>query len=57
MSQRIILEAVKKYTGTLIIVSHTEDFIKELKPTRALLLPEQKITHWEDELLEKVSYL
>lgn len=57
MSQRIILEAIKKYTGTLLIVSHTEDFIKELKPTKALLLPEQKVTHWEDELLEKVSYI
>ena len=57
MSQRIILEAIKKYTGTLIIVSHTEDFIKELKPTKALLLPEQKVRHWEDELLEKVSYI
>lgn len=57
MSQRIILESIKRYTGTILIVSHTEDFIKELKPDRALLLPEQKITHWEDELLEKVSYL
>ena len=57
MSQRIILEAIKKYTGTLVVVSHTEDFIKELKPTRALLLPEQKIKTWEDELLDKVSQI
>lgn len=57
MSQRIILEAIKKYTGTLIIVSHTEDFIRELKPTRALLMPDQKITNWEEELLEKVGYI
>lgn len=55
LSQRIILEAVKKYTGTIIIVSHTEDFIKELKPTRALLLPNTKPVSWNDELLEKVS--
>lgn len=57
MSQRIILEAIKKYTGTLVVVSHTEDFIKELVPTKALLMPEQKIVNWEDSLLEKVSYI
>lgn len=55
MSQRIILEAIKKYKGTLVIVSHTEDFIKELQPTKALLLPEQKLCSWDDSLLNKVS--
>ena len=57
MSQRIILEAIKKYTGTLVIVSHTEDFIKELQPTKAILMPEQKIKNWDEEILEKVSYI
>ncbi len=57
MSQRIILEAIKKYTGTIVVVSHTEDFIKELKPNRALLMPEQKVVNWEEELLEKVGYI
>lgn len=57
LSQRIILEAVKRYTGTILIVSHTEDFIKELKPDRAILLPEQKITNWEDTLLDQVGLI
>ncbi len=57
MSQRIILEAIKKYTGTLVVVSHTEDFIRELKPTKAILMPEQKMRLWDDKLLEKVSYI
>lgn len=57
LSQRIILEALKKYTGAILIVSHTEDFIKELKPDRALLLPENKVTSWNDELLDKVSLM
>ena len=55
MSQRIILEALKKYTGAMIIVSHTEDFIKELKPNRVIFLPEQKIDHWIDGYLDRVS--
>lgn len=57
ISQRIILEAIKKYTGTIIIVSHTEDFIKELKPTKAILMPEQKVKNWEDELLDQVGFI
>lgn len=57
ISQRIILEAVKRYTGTILIVSHTEDFIRELKPDRAILLPEQKITMWDENLLEQVSLI
>ncbi|MBI3397476.1 ABC-F family ATP-binding cassette domain-containing protein [Candidatus Woesebacteria bacterium] len=54
MSQRIILEAIKAYKGTLLLVSHTEDFIKEINPTRALLLPENQVKLWSDDLLNKV---
>ena len=55
LSQRIILETLKKYEGTMLVVSHTEDFVKELKPTRALLLPENRVEFWSDELLERVG--
>lgn len=55
MSQRIILETLKEYKGTLIIVSHTPEFIKELKPDKAFLFPEQKMVFWDDELLNKVE--
>lgn len=54
-SQRIILEALKDYKGTMIIVSHTPEFVKELLPQRALLFPEGKIVYWENNLLEKVE--
>ena len=55
LSQRIILEALKEYKGAMIIVSHTEEFIKELAPSRVLLLPENRIDYWHDEYLAKVS--
>lgn len=55
LSQRIILEAVKEYKGTMLVVSHTQDFIKELTPKRALLLPENEVRDFKPELLEKVS--
>ncbi len=55
LSQRVVLETLKKYMGAILVVSHTEDFIKELAPTRAMLLPENQILSWDDSLLEKVN--
>lgn len=55
VSQRVILEALKKYIGTMILVSHTPEFIKEIKPDRAFLFPEEKLVFWDNEFLDKVS--
>ena len=55
MSQRVILEALKTYKGTMIIVSHTEEFIKELKPDKVFLMPEAKMDYWRDDYGEKVG--
>lgn len=55
MSQRIILQVLKEYRGAILIVSHTEEFIKELKPRRALILPENYFDYWSEDLLQKVS--
>lgn len=43
LSQRLILEALKLYKGAMIIVSHTPEFIEELKPSRKFFLPENKM--------------
>ena len=55
LSQRLILEAIRSYKGTLLVVSHTEDFIKELKPDKAILLPEENCIPWDDKYLRRVS--
>lgn len=55
LSQRIILESLKEYKGAMIIVSHTPEFIKGLKPDRAFLFPEEKLVFWYDELLGRVD--
>lgn len=57
LSQRIILEALKSYTGALVLVSHTEEFISELQPHRVLLLPEQKICFWSSDLLSRIGII
>jgi len=43
LSQRLILEALKSYQGAMLIVSHTPEFISELKPSRKFYLPENKM--------------
>ena len=55
MSQRVILEALKTYKGTMIIVSHTEEFIKELKPDKVFLMPEARMDFWIDDYSEMVG--
>lgn len=45
-SQKIILEALKTYKGAMLFVSHTEEFVEGLSPSRIMLLPENKIKHW-----------
>lgn len=57
MSQRIILESLKQYKGTMIIVSHEAQFLQELKPDKAYLFPEEKMVFWDDELLEMVEVI
>mgnify|MGYP001619206448 CR=1 FL=1 len=38
----------------MIIVSHAPEFMKELKPTKAFLFPEQSMKYWDDELLDRI---
>ena len=57
MSQQIILQVLKDYQGALLVVSHTEEFIKELEPNRALILPENYFDFWSEDFLKKVSEL
>lgn len=45
-SQKIILEALKSYKGAMLFVSHTEEFVEGLTPSRIMFLPENKIKHW-----------
>ncbi len=55
LSQRVILDALKAYKGTMIIVSHTEEFIRELKPDKVFLMPEAKMDYWVEELATRVG--
>lgn len=57
LSQRVILEALKGYTGAMLIVSHTKEFVTELAPQRALILPQNKTVFWSNEYAERVTLI
>ena len=56
-SQKIILEALKSYSGAMLFVSHTEDFVEGLSPSRVMYLPENSIKHWIPKSLENYGHL
>ena len=53
-SQKVILEALKSYTGAMLFVSHTQEFVEGLTPNRVLILPENAIEHWLPSIKENV---
>lgn len=55
LSQRIILESLKEYKGTMIFVSHTPEFVKELNPNKAFIFPAQKMFLWDEGILNRVG--
>jgi ATP-binding cassette subfamily F protein 3 len=55
LSQRVILDALKSYKGTMLIVSHTEEFIRELAPDKVFLMPEGKMDFWIPEMADRVG--
>jgi ATPase subunit of ABC transporter with duplicated ATPase domains len=55
-SQRVILEALKAYKGSMLFVSHTEDFVKGLTPSRVLSLPDTTVRHWMPDDVENFDF-
>jgi hypothetical protein len=39
----------------MLLVSHTEDFVKELQPDRGLMLPDNIFDWWRPEMLDRVT--
>jgi ATPase subunit of ABC transporter with duplicated ATPase domains len=47
--------ALASWPGTMIIVSHDADFVRQLDPDRVLLMPEGDLDYWRDDLLDLVE--
>ena len=54
-SRAATAEALSAWPGTMLIVSHDTDFVRELAPDRVLLMPDGDLDYWRDDLLDLVS--
>lgn len=52
-TQSKISEIFRDYEGTMLIVSHNKEFVKNLQIERMLILPEGKITFYSDDKFDK----
>lgn len=56
-SKDILLDALKEYKGTVLLVSHEPEFVNSLKVDRVLLMPEEKIDFMKDEYLSRIGII
>ena len=54
-AKEALLEALTLYEGTIVMVSHDTDFVAELMPERAMMMPEGEMKFFDAELLDLVA--
>ncbi len=54
-AKEALLDALTMYEGTIVMVSHDTDFVAELIPDRAMLMPDGEMRFFDEELLELVA--
>jgi ATPase subunit of ABC transporter with duplicated ATPase domains len=54
-AKEALLDALRQYQGTLILVSHDTDFVEALEPDRVILMPEGETGFYDDSLLDLVA--
>jgi ATPase subunit of ABC transporter with duplicated ATPase domains len=54
-AKEALLDALTIYEGTVVLVSHDTDFVAQLMPDRAVLMPEGEMRFFDEELLDLVS--
>ena len=54
-AREALLEALRSYEGTVVLVSHDADFVAELQPDRAMLMPDGETEFFDDSMLELVE--
>ena len=55
VSREQVLDAIARYPGAIVLVTHDPGAVLALKPDRAILLPDGDEDAWSDELLELVE--
>lgn len=54
-SREAAAQSLAEWPGSIILVSHDPDFVRALRPDRALLMPDGHVDHWSDDLLDMVA--
>jgi ATPase subunit of ABC transporter with duplicated ATPase domains len=54
-SRQAVADALVDWPGAIILVSHDEDFVRELEPTKVLLMPDGDVDYFSDDWLDLVS--
>jgi ATPase subunit of ABC transporter with duplicated ATPase domains len=54
-SREAVLAALQHYKGTILLVSHDEEFVTQLAPDQVLIMPEGEVTHWDEKVLDLVA--
>ncbi len=54
-SRDAVANALIDWPGAIIFVSHDEDFVRELKPTKVLLMPDGDVDYFNEDWLDLVS--
>ncbi|MFY1699498.1 ABC-F family ATP-binding cassette domain-containing protein [Solwaraspora sp. WMMA2101] len=55
VSREQVLDAIARYPGAIVLVTHDPGAVSALKPDRAILLPDGDEDTWSDDLLELVE--
>jgi len=54
MSRAAVLDALRHFRGTVVLVSHDLDFVTELEPKHAIVLPSGRLLPFDERMLELV---
>jgi ATPase subunit of ABC transporter with duplicated ATPase domains len=54
-SREAVAGALENWKGSIIMVSHDEEFVERLNPTKVILLPDGEVDYFSPEWLELVS--
>ncbi len=54
-AKEALLDALSIYEGTIVLVSHDTDFVAQLIPDRAMMMPEGDMKYFDAELLDLVA--
>src|SRR5690606_6943034 len=54
-SRTATANSLAAWPGTMVIVSHDPEFVRELQPERVLMMPEAQLDYWSDDLLDLVE--